>query len=98
MPPPLPILTKSRKPGNYGKAFKRFLPLPGQSMQESPEASPRRLLRLRCGFPGLVGQQGCQFPPFLALHVQPPAQIVNLPCKLLPLPFPFEFDRGKAFA
>jgi type IV secretion system protein VirD4 len=28
------------------------------------------LLRLRCWFPALVGQQGCQFPPLLALAVQ----------------------------
>jgi hypothetical protein len=48
----------------------------GQSMQESPEASRCRSRPLRCGCPGLVCQQGGQFPPFLALGVQSPAQVV----------------------
>jgi excisionase family DNA binding protein len=35
-------------------------------LQKTAPALPG-LLRLRCRFPGLVGQNCCQFPPFLAL-------------------------------
>jgi hypothetical protein len=64
-------------------------------MQKTAPALPG-LLRLRCRFPGLVGQNCCQFPPFLALDapclgfgVQPLPQILDLVGKLLTLPVPF---------
>ena len=48
----------------------------GQTMQESPEASRCRC-RFRCWLLPLIGQQGGQFPPLLALCVETAAEVVN---------------------
>src|SRR5438309_1472044 len=50
----------------------------GQSMQETPEPLPWRWHWLRLLWLPLVGQQGCQFPAFFGLAVQPAPQVVPL--------------------